>query len=371
MPRRQVLSDTERENLLTLPDNRDELIKYYTFSERDLAIIGLRRGDANRLGFAIQLCYMRYPGVLLGVDESPNVPLLNMVARQLNISTDCWIDYGRREQTRRDHIAEIESLFGFQTFRAPHYRQAIHVLDELAKQTDKGVVIATALVVHLRAALILLPSINTIERICSGLITRGTRFIYEALTKHLTDKHREGLESMLSMYDNSKISILMWLCQSTAAYNVRQLLEHIERLKVIEALQLPVGMEKLIHQNRLIKLSREGGKMTAQHLNDLETKRRYATLVAVVLEANATLIDEIIDIHDRIIGHLFNQAQKSHKEKFQQSGKAINDKVRLFCSIGNALVEARHNGEDPFSAIESIILWDEFTQSITEADRLY
>ena len=58
MPRRQVLSDTERENLLALLDNRDELIKYYTLSERDLGIIGLRRGDANRLGFAIQLCYM-------------------------------------------------------------------------------------------------------------------------------------------------------------------------------------------------------------------------------------------------------------------------------------------------------------------------
>jgi len=62
MPRRQVLSDTERENLLALPDGRDTFIQYYTLSERDLAIISLHRGDANRLGFAIQLCYMRYPG---------------------------------------------------------------------------------------------------------------------------------------------------------------------------------------------------------------------------------------------------------------------------------------------------------------------
>ena len=48
MPRRQVLSNTERENLLSLPDNRDELIKYYTFSERVVAIIGLRSGNGNR-----------------------------------------------------------------------------------------------------------------------------------------------------------------------------------------------------------------------------------------------------------------------------------------------------------------------------------
>jgi DNA invertase Pin-like site-specific DNA recombinase len=49
--------------------------------------------------------------------------------------------------------------------------------------------------------------------------------------------------------------------------------------------------EAQIHQNRLLKLAREGGQMTAQHLRDLETTRRYATLVAVVLEAKATIID--------------------------------------------------------------------------------
>ena len=33
--------------------------------------------------------------------------------------------------------------------------------------------------------------------------------------------------------------------------------------------------------------------MTAQHLPDLEPTRRYATLVAVMLEARVTVIDEI------------------------------------------------------------------------------
>ena len=370
MPRRQVLSDTERENLLALPDGRGTFIQYYTLSERDLAIISLHRGDANRLGFAIQLCYMRYPGILLGTDENPNPALLNMVTKQLNILPDCWIDYGQREQTRREHITEIENVFGFQTFAAAHYRKAIHFLDELARQTDKGIIIATALVAHLRSASVLLPTINTIERICSASITRGTRFIYNALTKPLTDEHKKGLEAMLAMYDNSNTSILLWLCQSPQAYNGRRLLEHIERVKIIEALQLPAGMEKLIHQNRLIKLAREGSKMTAQHLKDLEITRRYATLVAAILEARATLIDEIIDIHDRIIGHLFNHAKNTYEKKFQQSGKAINDKVRLFCSIGKILMETRQNGEDPFAAIETIIPWADFTQSITEAEQL-
>ena len=58
MPRRSILSAAERESLLALPDTKDELIRHYTFSESDLSIIRQRRGPANRLGFAVQLCYL-------------------------------------------------------------------------------------------------------------------------------------------------------------------------------------------------------------------------------------------------------------------------------------------------------------------------
>ncbi|MEL7928248.1 DUF4158 domain-containing protein, partial [Pseudomonas aeruginosa] len=47
-------------------------------SETDLSIIRQRRGPANRLGFAVQLCYLRFPGVILGVDEPPFPPLLKL-----------------------------------------------------------------------------------------------------------------------------------------------------------------------------------------------------------------------------------------------------------------------------------------------------
>jgi TnpA family transposase len=148
------------------------------------------------------------------------------------------------------------------------------------------------------------------------------------------------------------------------------LLEHLDRLSAIEALMLPDGIERQIHQNRQLKLAREGGQMTAQHLGDLETTRRYATLVAVVLEAKATVIDKIVDLHDRIIGALFNRAKRSHEQQFQQSGKAINEKVRLYWRIGHALLGAKQSGSDPFTAIEAVIPWDTFTQSVTEAQKL-
>ena len=95
MPRRSILSAAERDGLMALPDAKDELIRLYTFDDDDLAIIRQHRGPANRLGFAIQLCYMRYPGVLLAVDAEPFPPLLRMVAAQTKVLIDEWPKYGR------------------------------------------------------------------------------------------------------------------------------------------------------------------------------------------------------------------------------------------------------------------------------------
>jgi hypothetical protein len=148
------------------------------------------------------------------------------------------------------------------------------------------------------------------------------------------------------------------------------MLEHVERLRDLQALDLPCGIERQIHQNRLLKIAREGGQMTPADLAKFEPQRRYATLVAVAVESAATVTDEIIDLHDCIVGKLFNAAKHKHQEQFQASGKAINDKVRLYGRVGQALIEAKRLGTDAFSAIESVLPWEAFAFSVSEAQQL-
>jgi hypothetical protein len=50
----------------------------------------------------------------------------------------------------------------------------------------------------------------------------------------------------------------------------------------------------------MAQLAREGAQMSAQHLRDLENRRRHATLIAVLLDTEATITDQILDMHDRI-----------------------------------------------------------------------
>lgn len=55
-------------------------------TESDISLTKQKRGDANRLGFAVQLCYMRYPGILSGVHETLDAYLLKFIAQQLKLA---------------------------------------------------------------------------------------------------------------------------------------------------------------------------------------------------------------------------------------------------------------------------------------------
>ena len=110
--------------------------------------------------------------------------------------------------------------------------------------------------------------------------------------------------------------------------------------------------------------------MSTQHLRDVKMTRRHATLVAMSIDIRATLIDETIDLHGRYMASVFSHAKRKHTETFHESGKEINDKVRLYSLIGRALLDAKQSGSDPFAAIEAVIPWQLFCDSISESEKL-
>lgn len=370
MPRRTILSEAEREKLKALPNSYNELIRHYTLNEWDVGLIKQRRNDHNRLGFAVQLCYLRYPGYVLPIGEAVSPSLLRYVAKQLKIKESCWSKYAQRQETRREHLQILRVYLGLSSFSLGTFRTSLKVLTDVALQTDKGMVLAQYGLDYLRNENVIIPPLKVIERLCAMAIAQSNRKIYQTLVAPLSAEHLQKLDALLTLKPETQITSMAWLRQSPTAPNIKNILEHLERLKILQSLDLPDGLEQKIHKNRLLKMAREGRRMSVDDLGKFETTRRYATIVTIVIEAKATIIDEIIDLHDRIIGKLFNRAKRQHEAEFQQSGKAINDKVRLYHLIGNVLLQAKEAGEDPFAAIETVISWDDFTESLREAQKL-
>jgi TnpA family transposase len=96
MARRQLLTDEERMALLGIPADPDALARLFTPSRTDRALVAERRGDANRLGCAVQLALLRHPGTALAYLDQPVDTLVAWMARHLDIPAIAFTRAERR-----------------------------------------------------------------------------------------------------------------------------------------------------------------------------------------------------------------------------------------------------------------------------------
>src|SRR5467141_616344 len=351
--RRQQLTEAQITALLDPPTDQRELVRHYTLSAADLAAIRRCRGDHNRLGHALMLCYLRYPGRPLKAGERPPRPLLLFIAEQIDALPEAIEDYLAAERNRRRHAAELQDRLGFRPFGTRPAADLAGWLLPHAIETDRLAHLARLVVEECRRRRIVVPSPGALERLC-------VQARYQARGEIQRRQHRA----------ETKQSWLAWLRQMPEAATPVAMLGLIERLDHVRAAGLDPARGHRVHQSRLAQLVREAGRTTVQHVAGYERQRRHATLVAVALDHAASLTDQAINLFDRLIGAMFRKADERHARAFQADGRAINEKVRLYARVGTALIAARDNKQDAFDAITAVIPWDRFLASVEEAEAL-
>src|SRR2546429_3368144 len=84
MPTRELLSPAQRAQFLSIPAEMSEqmLARYHTLSSEDLVRIRRRRRSHNKLGFAVQLAYLRFPGRTWTASEEASPLIVSYIANQ-------------------------------------------------------------------------------------------------------------------------------------------------------------------------------------------------------------------------------------------------------------------------------------------------
>jgi TnpA family transposase len=132
MAQRGLLTDDERQLVFGVPRQEHLIIEYYTLSQDDLDLVLRKRGARNQLGFAVQLCLLRYPGLGLRLNEAPPREMLTFLARQLQVSPHVFEDYSRRPQTRLDHAAELMACLNLRPAMREDWALMLNVAAEAA-----------------------------------------------------------------------------------------------------------------------------------------------------------------------------------------------------------------------------------------------
>jgi TnpA family transposase len=96
---------------------RPELERFFFLDDEDRKLIAKRRGDHNRLGFALQMCTVRYIGLFLEDPLAVPWPVVEHLAAQLGIEdVSCVKEYTERLKTAYEHAWEIRDAYGYHPF---------------------------------------------------------------------------------------------------------------------------------------------------------------------------------------------------------------------------------------------------------------
>ncbi|MBG9787445.1 Tn3 family transposase [Brevibacillus laterosporus] len=369
---RELLTPEQRQALMQIPEDEWVLGTYYTFSKRDLEIINKRRREENRLGFAVQLAVLRYPG--WPYTHIKNIPdsVIHYISKQIGATPSSLSLYPQRENTLWDHLKEIRSEYDFLTFTLKEYRMTFKHLHQLALENGDAIHLLHECRDFLRKNKIILPAFTTLERMVWEARAMAEKKLFNTVSQSLTNEQKEKLEEIITSQhpSESNKTILGWLKELPGHPSPETFIKVIERLEYIRGMELETVQISHLHRNRLLQLSRLGSRYEPYAFRDFQENKRYSILTVYLLHLTQELTDKAFEIHDRQILSLLSKGRKAQEEIQKQNGKKLNEKVIHFTNMGQALIKAKEEKLDVFEVLESVIEWNSFVSSVEEAQEL-
>jgi hypothetical protein len=279
------------------------LIRHYLLSGDDIDLIRTRRRMENHLGLAVHISLLRHPGLGWSEDIMPPAELIAWLAEQLQVDACTLGEYAVRRNTRHEHHALAMRHLGLSSFGPEHVQQAEDIATAAAFATDHSVKIVETLIAKLRRHRLVLPSIDTIERLALKGRARARGEAAAALFDALSPEQRGRLQALLVNDPPVGQTRLTWLRGFPHSASPASMTALLDRLQYLRSLDLPPDLGQGLHPDRLLKFAREGAVAPVSLLNDFGERRRIATLAAQMSDLSITITDATIAMFERLGAH--------------------------------------------------------------------
>ena len=366
----QFLTRKERERLSQFPASipQEDLITFFTLTPSDLNHLPIKSADYNRLGFALQLCALRYMGFCPDdLNAAPPEAVL-YTANQLGVDPKVLAAYGQRNHTRTDHLIKIGQYLGFRKASETDLSTLSEWLTQRALEHAGPTLLLQMAADWLYSQKRVRPGVTVLERMVVVAREQAQEETYRQLNTLLTDERKGVLDQLLITDEASGRTPLFWLRRGAVANTPEAILETLEKLKFLRAMGVDEWDLHSLNPNRQKFLAQIGRRSTNQALQRMSELKRDPILLAFLRQSLYDIIDEVIDLLYRCLSDTYARARRDHKEFRLALAKTTNEKLILFFEMGQIVLDATVSDSQLRSTIYSKIPQEELRAAIEECD---
>lgn len=295
-----------------------QLARYFHLDDIDKKSVLIRRGNHNRLGFALQLVSVRFLGTFL---ENPiDVPLgvVTEIATQLGIGEiKCLPHYLKRPLTRWEHQNEIKQRYGYQDFskQPGHWRLVRWLYGRAWVGSESPSVLFDLATARLVEHKILLPGVTVLERLVMSVRERSANLLWRILSKLPSAEQRLKLEALLVSETENWYTPLDEIRKSPTRHSSPALIAALNRLGTIRSLGINTLNFSRIPTSSLKALARHAATIRVQAIARMPEQRRIATLLAFIRVLEAEAGDDVLDLLELLVKDLLTSSVRDGKKE--------------------------------------------------------
>jgi hypothetical protein len=349
----------------------DDLTRFFYLDDTDHGMISTKRGDHNRLGFALQLTTSRFLGTFL--EDPLDVPgvVLQTLIRQLRVTNLDQLPRYRSANQRWEHTAEIKSRYGFRDWVDPtvSLRLSRWLYALCWTGTEQPGILFDRATTWLLAHKVLLPGYTTLERFVARLRNRVENRLWKLLGHGITDEQRTRLEELLTVPPQGRSSWLDKLRTGPVRISGPAIVHTIRRLQTVRDLDIKL-LATGVPPSRLASLARFAGTAKVTAISRLPPVRRLATLVAFVHCLEATAQDDVIEVLDMLLHQFFSNANKADKKTRLRGIKDLDQAATVLATACRTMLDPAFADSELRNTVFAIIPREVLAQALVSVDTL-
>ena len=285
---------------------KQQLIERATLSEEDLHEISQCRRNYNRLGFAYQIGFVRLKN-RFPVQHPFEVMdgLLQFISSQMGIESSTIHQYTSRQPTISAHQDTIRRYLNLKELVDADIESVKqHIFGQSCRLEQTGA-LRSLVEQYLREQNILQPADSTLYRMIGEQRELARQHIYDKVADSLPKGAQQRLDSLLEV-EESTVSPLQQLKAVPRKPSPRALLELTHKLDQIASTGVLDVNLSWLNENYQRILSNYVQRSSAYTLRDRITPlHRYAAIVCFLWQTYRDTIDQIVDMHDKLINKLY------------------------------------------------------------------